>query len=187
MTVQQRSGAAERAEAEAYVDRVNRRVAHRMLQLLEASGDIKRRLEDFPADPSELADQMVALVPVQRNALDERIGPFYDTSGVRALLKVGRRAIDDRRRRGTILAVRTSDKHWLYPTFQFDGAALRPEVLAVLRAFRDVGVGRWTVAAWFTTPAEDLGGRTPVECLNDRLDEEAVHELASSTARRWAG
>lgn len=186
MAVKQRSGAADRVDAEEYVDRVNRRVAHRMLQLLEASGDIERRLQDLPEDPSELADQMVAIVPIQRNPLDERVGPFYDTSGVRALLKVGRRAIDDRRRRGTILAVRTSDMHWLYPTFQFDGAALRPEVLAVLRAFRDVNVGRWTVATWFGSPAEDLAGRTPIEWMKDKADLEAVHDLAFSTARRWA-
>ena len=50
-----------------------------------------------------------------------RAGPFYSTAGLaRVLGGVSRQAIEERRRRRTVLALRTADDAWVYPAFQLD-------------------------------------------------------------------
>lgn len=50
-------------------------------------------------------------------ALAKALGPVYDTSGVMRVLGVTKQAVDDRRRHGSTLALRTSDDIWVYPCF----------------------------------------------------------------------
>ena len=78
--------------------------------------------------PSELARQMLAVTPAPApvNKMAERVGPvFYDTNGVMVVLAspgeapVSKQAVEQRRKRNTVLALPTSDKRWIYPTWQF--------------------------------------------------------------------
>lgn len=63
---------------------------------------------------------MVTVVPGY-SRWNEVLGPFYRTSQVtRVLGGISRQALDERRRRKTILAMKTKDGDWVYPTFQFD-------------------------------------------------------------------
>lgn len=141
----------------------------------------------------ELADRMLAALPVVEsdNRLAERVGACYDTNGVMALLgrhrssPVSKQAVDARRRRRSILAMQTSDSHWVYPVFQFRDGDVREDVAAMLSGFRHSP--RWSVAAWFQTPAESLDGLSPVEWLEAGRGPEPVADLARDAAGRWAG
>lgn len=66
-----------------------------------------RSLEEL-GSPEELAERMVATVP-EPSPWGE-LGPFYSTRKVAKLLGgVSRQAIADRRKRGTLLGLRTAD------------------------------------------------------------------------------
>ena len=69
---------------------------------------------DALGDPDDLAARMLATVP-EPSPWDE-LGPFYSTAGLaRVLGGVSRQAIEERRRRRTVLALRTADDAWVYP------------------------------------------------------------------------
>lgn len=54
-----------------------------------------------------------------------------------------KQALGDRRKRGTLLAARTSDGVWVYPAFQFDIAArqVRRDLVPLLSALK--AAPRW--------------------------------------------
>ncbi|HYZ99081.1 MAG TPA: hypothetical protein VE575_10055, partial [Acidimicrobiales bacterium] len=107
--------AADRRSDTAYVDKVSARVNE---ELTRRVGELRRngRKPGDLGDPDELAARMLAAVP-QPSPWQE-LGPFYTTSGLARLLSVSRQAIEERRRRRTILALRTADRVWVYPAFQ---------------------------------------------------------------------
>lgn len=135
-----------------------------------------------------LVQSMLRLVPraKESNVLAEQIGPFYDTPGLVTWLKVSRQALDKKIRAGKLLACMTSDKVRLYPTWQFteSGALLAglPETLATLHQGTTDG---WVIAAWMTTPVEELNG-TAVKWLTEGRDARAVLQLAHHDAAVWA-
>jgi len=163
-------------------------VADVSCQLVEG---LRQRIEAFRAaggdpaslgSPDELADRMLAVVPTRSawNAL----GPFYTTRSVASILGgVSRQAVEDRRRRRRILAIRTDDGVWLYPAFQFDAdnRVLRglTDVLAVLAGS---GLSEWTVASALVAAQPDLGGRSIVEHLRAGGPLEPVLDLCRATA-----
>src|SRR4051812_44816009 len=104
-----------------------------------------------------MLDQVTALLPpAAPSVLDAEIGPFYDTASVQALLgDVSKQAVAARRQAHTILALRTSDRRWVYPTFQFTGEDVIPALVPVIQAFRDAPA--WSAALWFVTSNSDLG------------------------------
>lgn len=156
--------------------------AHRELDaLLER---LQRLGVSLPS-PQELIE-FGAHAQAPRHPLAEAIGPVYETQGVRRLTGLARQQLADRRSRGTILALRTSDDVWLYPAFQFEDGAVRPWVRRLLDVFRSsADVEWWTVAAWLNTPKTELGSRVPVEAVNaDERDQ--VLALAERAASRWA-
>lgn len=98
------------------------------------------------------------------------VGPFYDTTRVLTLLDVSKQAVSDskqavsdRRKHGSVLAMRTRDGLWVYPVFLFEGRRVRPELTGVFRVFR--GHDGWTACVWLTTRNDELEGRSPVEWL----------------------
>lgn len=156
------------------------------------AGVVRRLGADAPA-PAELARRMVAVLPhaVEGNPMATQVGPqFHDTNGVAVVLAgpghapISKQAVEQRRKRGTVLAVKTSDGHWIYPTWQFDGAGVLPGLADVLAAFR--GHPAWSVATWVTTPMPELDDRSGAEWLAAGRDPAAVLDLARRTARRWA-
>lgn len=135
----------------------------------------------------EIAARMLATVP-SPSRWDEALGPFYSTSKVSQLLgDVSRQAIADRRKRRTLLGLRTVDGVVVYPVFQFDD---RNEVLEgwsdVLQTFDPKDVDDWTLAAWLVARQETLGGLSVVDWLRAGRPKDAVLSLARAQATRFA-
>jgi hypothetical protein len=162
----------------------------------QVSAELARRVEvlraqghgpDALGDADSLAARMLAAVP-QPSPWAE-LGPFYSTAGIaRVLGGVSRQAVEERRRRRTILALRTADDVWVYPAFQLDGRNRVVGGLAeVLARFRPATADdEWMVAAFVAAPQPDLGGRTIVGHLADGGDLADVVALADERAERWA-
>lgn len=135
----------------------------------------------------DVARAMLAVLPAAvAHPWAAQIGPFHDTRGVQALLGITRQAVSERVTRRTLLGTRTTSGRIVYPTFQFVGREVAPQVKAVLAEFKDVPVDGWAIAAWFTVPAEALGGATPAGWLRDGRDVDPVLDLARDAAARWS-
>jgi hypothetical protein len=170
----------------AYVKRVSSRVAEELARRVETLQRNGHEAADL-GDPDELADRMLAAVPAPSPWRD--LGPFYSTSGLaRVLGGVSRQAIEERRRRRTILALRTADEVWVYPAFQLDE---RNRVVAGLtqvldRFHPETPDDEWMVAAFIAAPQPGLDGRSIAEHLRQGGGLAPVLALADERARRWA-
>lgn len=178
--------AAVAAAADAYVEQVSARVSKGLAQRLEA---LRAQGHDADAlgDADSLAARMLATVPEPSPWAE--LGPFYSTAGIaRVLGGVSRQAVEERRRRRTILALRTADGTWVYPAFQLDGrnrvVAGLTEVLAEFRP--ETPDDEWMVAAFVAAPQPGLAGRSIVEHLADGGDPAGAVALAAERAERWA-
>ncbi len=173
-------------EADRYVARVSSRVTEELTRRVDV---LRQQGHDAASlgDPDDLAARMLAAVPLPSPWAE--LGPFYSTTGLaRVLGGVSRQAIDERRRRRTVLALRTSDGAWVYPAFQLDD---HNHVVAGLAEILDrfhphTPEDEWMVAAFVAAPQPGLGGRTIVEHLRDGGDREAVVDLAEDRATRWS-
>jgi hypothetical protein len=135
---------------------------------------------------AELVDRLTALLPpAAPSILDAEIGPFYDTAGVQTLLGgVTKQAVAARRDKHTILAVKTSDGRWIYPTFQFTGQDVDSALVPAIRAFENAPA--WSTALWFVTPNPDLeDDRTPLDWVRAGEPADAIENSARRTAREW--
>jgi hypothetical protein len=169
-----------------YVERVSSQVTEELARRVGALRE-QGQQADALGDPDDLAARMLAAVP-QPSPWAE-LGPFYSTAGIaRVLGGVSRQAVEERRRRRTILALRTADGAWVYPAFQLDGDNRVVRGLAeVLDRFAPAGTDdEWMVASFLTAPQPGLGGRSVAEHLHDGGDLVAVLDLASERADRWA-
>jgi hypothetical protein len=136
----------------------------------------------------KLVQSLLRVIPrkADSNELAHRIGPFYDTAGLKNWLGVSRQALEKRISAGKLIACVTSDRVRLYPVWQFmDSGALQPGLPEVLAALRKGTEDGWIVAAWLTTPTEELEG-TAIEWLTKRHDPAPVIELAHHDAAAWA-
>lgn len=147
--------------------------------------------------PVDLARRMlsVAPAPAPANKMAEQVGPeFYDTNGVSVVLAepgadpLSKQAVEQRRKRRTILALQTSEGRWIYPTWQFRNHEVIPGLAEVLGAFDrdDRPFSTWSIGTWLTTPLEDLDGGTAVEWLDADADPDHLVTVARHTAARWA-
>lgn len=132
----------------------------------------------------QLAERMVATVPLPSPA-NERIGPFYRGEQVAKLLHISRQAVHERAKTGSLLALRTADDLWVYPTFQFKGRGIIPGLQEVLAEFRQAQPDRWAVAAWLVSPTAALNGLSPLETLRSTRKLAAVIGLAQDAVLRW--
>jgi hypothetical protein len=101
---------------------------------------------------------------------------------------VSRQAIEERRRRRTVLALRTADDVWVYPAFQLDDHNRVVRGLAdVLDRFhpraRD---DEWMVASFLAAAQPGLDGRTVVDHLRAGGDLAPALALADERAARWS-
>lgn len=141
---------------------------------------------DLVAPPvEEMLDRVTALLPpATPHALDAEIGPFYDTAGVATLLGgVSKQAVEARRKKHTILAGKTSDGRWAYPTFQFSGGDVDPALVPAIRTFQGAPV--WAAALWFVTANPDLDEMTPLEWAHSGRPVEALALSARRTVHEW--
>ena len=134
----------------------------------------------------KLAHRIAAVVPVP-SPVNELIGPFYRSDQVSLLLGITRQAVHERIRKGGLLAARTADGVWVYPTFQFDGRRLLEGLKTVLKEFDLDEVDRWAVAAWWVSPSAGLNAQSPspLEWLRSGGDLARIRALARDANRRW--
>jgi len=81
-----------------------------------------------------------------------------------------------------VLALRTADEAWIYPSWQVVDSRVLPGLPAVLDAM--AAHPAWSVAVWLTTATDELDGATPVAHL--ATDPDRVVEVARAVATRWA-
>lgn len=143
------------------------------------------RLESI-GSAEELVGRMLDAVP-RPSRWDDLLGPFYDTTEMARLLGgISRQAVAERRRRRTLLALKTSDGILVYPTFQLDEHnAVVAGLAEVLQSFGDE-VDGWTLAGWLVSPSRALDGLSAVEWLRQKRDAAPVLALARDAARRFA-
>jgi hypothetical protein len=173
------------ADVDPYVERVSAQVSAeltRRVDELRANGHAPEQL----GDADDLAARMLAAVP-QPSPWAE-LGPFYSTAGIaRVLGGVSRQAIEERRRRRTILALRTADGVWVYPAFQLDDRnRVVPGLAEVLDRFRpETPEDEWMVAAFVAARQPGLDGKSIAEHLRAGGELAPALDLADDRAARW--
>jgi hypothetical protein len=162
-------------------------VAEAIVSGLRVKVDAARQQGRGAADlgrPTDVAARMLDTVPVVAPSPWSALGPFYSGAGVARMLGgVTRQAVDDRRRRRRIVALRTSDDVWLYPAFQFDAAGRLVDGIA--RAFGllvAAGLDDWTAASTLVGTQPELGERSIVEHLRADGAMEPIVALVEHTA-----
>ena len=169
----------------AMVDEVSTKVRTALRELAAAYAQAGRSLAEA-GSADAIAERMVATVPTP-SSWDERIGPFYGPGqAAKVLGGVSRQALAERRARRTVLALRTADGAFVYPTFQFAGGGVVPGLAGVVQAFAADEDDDWTLAAWLVAPRRALGGRSVVGWLRDGEDPAVAAALAAEAAERLA-
>jgi len=169
-----------------YVARVSARVSAELARRVDALRS-QGQTPDQLGDPDTVAARMLATVPEPSPWAE--LGPFYSTTGIaRVVGGVSRQAVEERRRRRTILALRTSDGVWVYPAFQLDERNRVVRGLAdVLDRFRpQTPDDEWMVASFVAAAQPGLGGRSVVDHLKTGGALAPVLDLADERAARWA-
>ncbi|WIB00354.1 antitoxin VbhA family protein [Curtobacterium sp. MCBA15_012] len=109
------------------------------------------------------------------NTLSDRIGPFYDTAGLRGWFQISSEAVDAHVQRGEILAVVSADGSRLFPAFQIDeGGQLLPRLREVLAELDPEEVDPWGDAVWLNAPSDDLDGLTPAAALRTQRADDVI-------------
>jgi hypothetical protein len=174
------------APNEAFVDTVAQHVRNALAGLAESYAESGRSLGEL-GSPQQIAKRMVATVP-SPSAWDDLLGPFYSTSKITRLLgNVSRQAITDRRKRRTLLGLRTADGAIVYPVFQFnEHNEVLPGLALILQCFDPEVVDDWTVAGWLVAPQGSLDRASVMEWVAAGRPIETVVHLAQAQAARYA-
>lgn len=152
---------------------------------------------------NELGSADVELLPTPKRAaallrslaeaphpLAERIGPVWTAVHTRGQLDLtSRQALDNRRRSGSVLGVKTSGTgRVFYPVFQFRTVAgrveVRPALAAVFKILRSQDP--WAVAMLLTVPAPELDGLSPLAWERAGRPEAALAAYAQRIRRDWS-
>jgi len=179
--------------AERLLTRLGPRVGQRFALLLSSGVGV----EELERETDTLVAAMEQMLPAP-SVPAQVSGPVWTTEQVRVALgrpggvPVSRQAVDDRVRRGTLLALRVAEHgERAYPLWQFahhhDRWEVLPGLAALLRAVPETVTDRWTLASWLRQPHPALDGHTPLDHLieHGHADEHLL-EVARATAARWA-
>jgi len=164
-----------------WMDELSSRLRHQLLERVEAW----ERNDTLVPPVEEVLEQVKGLLPpAEPSALAQEIGTVYDTSAVMKVLGgVSRQAVEDRRKKHNILALKTKDRSWVYPTFQFEDGSVDPRLRPAIQA---LGQGpAWSVALWFCTPNPDLEDLTPLQWARSDRPVEGLLASALRTAHEW--
>jgi hypothetical protein len=112
-------------------------------------------------DPDPLAP-LLARNAEFREALLRRAGGALSTEEAERLLGITDQALDERRRAGTLLAIREGGD-WRYPACQFEQGDVVPGLAEVVRGLAEAGP--WVTLDFLLAPDTVLGGRTPLQAL----------------------
>ncbi|WP_182046921.1 hypothetical protein [Curtobacterium sp. ME26] len=117
--------------------------------------------------------------------LDERVGPFYDTAGVLALLGIDCEALEVLVADRDVLVVDSADHFHLFPSFQFDEQAqLIPRLRDILASLDPAGDDLWGDAVWLNSPDQDLGGLSPAASLRTGRHDTVLRLAEQASAFR---
>jgi hypothetical protein len=156
------------------------------LELLDARWRAEGRSLADLGSPEELAGRMLAVVP-EPSPWDNQLGPVLTTAGVARLLGgVSRQAVAERRRRRTLLALRTADGELVYPVFQFDRGDVLPGLADVVACFAGAPVDDWTLAGWLTARHDELDDESVPSWLRAGGDVATAITVARTAAGRMA-
>lgn len=129
----------------------------------------------------DLSPSMVKAVAQQVRRREALAAEFGLLTSAEAGERMGSRAVAKRnaaaaaRSEGRLVALKHG-RYFLYPGFQFDEQGIRP-VIAELKAVADeYGWDEASLIAWIMSPTTYLGGKRPVDVLDDR-------DLVVKTAR----
>ena len=113
-------------------------------------------------------------------ALDDALGPFYDSAGMQAWLGLSQEEVTDLVLNKKVLAVEAEPGDFLFPASQFgENGAFLPRLAEVLEVLRESDSDSWTHALW-------LVGRDPQDNANaiELLSAGRADEVLDS-ARNW--
>jgi len=135
--------------------------------------------------PEDLADRMIAALPNAGAAWSSKVGPVYTSQGLQKWLRISRQAISQKAQGLEILRLRTSDRIYVFPSFQFtsNGRTL-PHLKEILCELAEGTDDAWIWAVWLNTP--DKNGTTHAEKLSHG-NWESVREAAREDAIAWSG
>ena len=110
----------------------------------------------------------------QRNAvlfkrrLTEESGGMMSADEVEALLGLSRAAVRDAISARELFAVE-DDRELYFPALQFDGASVRPELIAVLKAAPNTS--GWRLLQYLLHAEDGLAGNKPVDLIRGSADD----------------
>jgi hypothetical protein len=135
-----------------------------------------RKLAGTSADSGdERFDAFAAAVlrgAVAKQEMLEDAGGAWTKSAVARHLGITQSMVDARRRRHQLLAVRSASGEYVFPVCQFTDDDVLPGLDRFLRAFQS-GSG-WTWLDVLLTPAEEIGGISPLDALRRGEPEKAA-------------
>ena len=149
-----------------------------------AAVEFDRTLREIGAqDLSPEAGRRAALSAAASVVWETHLGPLYTTREVTDLMSVTRQAVNERVKRGTLLALPQQNGDYLYPAFQFgEDGKQRRAVRDALSVFPRGVVDPHTLASWFVSPQGLLEGRTPADWVARRRPSEPLLEAARRSA-----
>jgi hypothetical protein len=131
-----------------------------------------------------VVDRMLASIP-GANVLDDRVGPFYDTAGLKAWFGISKQSLDQQARAGHVLCLLSADGFRLYPSFQFDNRGARlPRLNEVLAGLDPEQDDPWGDAVWLNAPADELDELTPAQALRTERADDVVRLAEQAGAFR---
>jgi hypothetical protein len=147
-----------------YARAVGNRVTELIVQALERAPHAAR------TDPDSLADIVSGLlvdrvIDPDRSELADLVAPLWTAEHTRQVLGLSRATMLERRKSGSLLALKSTDDDFFYPVDQFEKHGEKVRVKPALRRFFMVLRDRdpWTIATLLHTPTPELDNLTPLE------------------------
>lgn len=168
-----------------------RAVGSRVTELVEHA--LERTSHAITTDPEAMAEAIIDLVldrisDPDRSELADLVAPVWTAEHTRRVLDLSRPSMLDRRRTGSLLALRSSDGDFFYPVSQFekrDGKVrVKPALRKFMMALRDHDP--WSIAVLHHTPAPELADLTPLEWVRQGRPVQTLVDYARTLNAEFA-
>jgi hypothetical protein len=173
------------------VDTYAREVGEKVAALVGAAIASSPRVHVVATD--DMADAITDLIvdfhpDPERSEVADRLAPLWSAERTRRALGISRSALGDRRKSGSVLALRTSDGAFFYPVSQFERRGGKIQVKPGLRSFlmRLRDHDPWTVALILHAQAPELGGSTPLAWIRQSRDQATLEDYADTLHAEWS-
>jgi hypothetical protein len=132
-------------------------------------------VDQIGRDPlvNEAKELVLARGMLARKELELAEGGSLSAEEMANALGRTRQGIDYRRRKGLIVAWRTTQGRWRYPAWQLtDQQGLLPGIIGSLKALNTRS--EWEPVIFFLSPRESLGGKRPLDLLRAGFFQDAI-------------